>query len=303
MDISRRNLPLNALRAFEVAARHCHLRRAAAELGVTHGAVSRQIRHLEEQLGVALFDRSGNRLNLTREGSRLAQAVGEALGRLTEGALSVNPESLPGELVVAAPPSISACWLLRMIGQFNRSYPEIEVRLNNIQPMQSELPAEVEVAVCFGEPSAPHKVVRELFRESYGPVVSPALLPAGGSLGRPEDLLDLPLIHDRHGRWVRWMANHGLDARQASANLYVQDSYLGICAARDACGVFLADRIEVSSDLRNGSLVALGGQTIEAQHSHYLVTDQAESISTRARIFAEYLGRELGVPGQGTLSG
>ena len=216
--------------------------------------------------------------------------------------MSVNPGSLPGELLVAAPPSISACWLLAVIGDFNRSYPEIEIRLENIQPLQAELPVEVEVAVCFGEPAAPKKVVRELFRESYGPVVSPALLPAGGSIARPEELLELPLIHDRHGRWLRWLANHGLGLHQARANLYVQDSYLGICAARDGCGVFLADRIEVSSDLRNGSLVALGGQTVEARHSHYLVTDQPEDISARARIFAEYLGRELGVPGQGALS-
>ena len=144
---------------------------------------------------------------------------------------------------------------------------------------------------------APKRVVRELFREKYGPVMSPALLPAGGSLNSTEELLQLPLIHDRHGRWLRWLSNQGLNQRDARSNLYVQDSYLGICAARDGCGVFLADRIEVSTDLRNGSLVALGGQTIEAQHSHYLVTEQPEAISARARIFAEYLGRELGVPG------
>ncbi len=293
MEISRRDLPLNAMRAFEAAARHCHLRRAAAELGVTHGAVSRQVRQLEEQLGIELFDRSRNRLTLTQEGKRLAQAVGEALDRLTEGALSVDPASLPGELVLAAPPSISACWLLAMIGDFNRSYPEIEIRLDNILPLQRELPAEVEVAVCFGEPLAPKKVVRELFREKYGPVMSPSLLPGGGGVLESSELLSLPLIHDRHGRWQRWLANNGLAQREARANLYVQDSYLGICAARDGCGVFLADRVEVSTDLRNGSLVALGGQTVEAQHSHYLVTGQPDAMSARAQIFAEYLGRAL----------
>ena len=126
-----------------------------------HGAVSRQVRQLEEQLGIELFDRSGNRLSLTQEGRRLARSVGEALDQLTEGTLSVDPGSLSGELVVAAPPSISACWLLAMIGDFNRSYPEIEIRLDNIQPMQREVPADIEVAVCFGEPIAPNRVVRE----------------------------------------------------------------------------------------------------------------------------------------------
>ena len=118
--------------------------------------------------------------------------------------------------------------------------PEIEIRLDNILPMQRELPAEIEVAVCFGEPIAPKKVVRELFREKYGPVVSPSLLPTGGSVLEPSELLRLPLIHDRHGRWQRWLSNNGLEQREARTNLYVQDSYLGICAARDGCGVGLS---------------------------------------------------------------
>ena len=184
-----------------------------------------------------------------------------------------------------------------MMGDFSRSYPEIELRLDNIQPMQRELPTDIEVAVCFGEPIAPKKVVRELFREKYGPVASPALLPGGAGGLEPSRLLRMPLIHDRHGRWTRWLANNGLGQREVRANLYVQDSYLGICAARDGCGVFLADRIEVSSDLRNGNLIALGGQPVEAQHSHYLVTEQPGIISARAQLFAEYLGRELGVGG------
>ncbi|PLW68086.1 hypothetical protein C0039_14085 [Pseudohalioglobus lutimaris] len=295
MQISRRNLPLNALRSFEAAARHCHLRRAAAELGVTHGAVSRQIRQLEEQLGVRLFDRSGRSLVLSEPGRRLLQVVTDALDRLTEGTLSIDPGSLRGALVIGAPPSISACWLLAMVGKFQRSYPEIEVRVEDVQPMQRELPPEIEVAVCFGEPDAPRRVVRELFRERYAPVASPGLIPAGGFSGRAADLLQLPLIHDRHDRWQRWLANEGLDPQQAEVHLHVRDSYLGICAARDGCGVFLADRIEVGADLRTGNLVALGEPGVEARFSHYLVTEQPDVIGVRARLFAEYLVRELAV--------
>ena len=109
MPMSRRNLPLNALRGFEVAARHCHLREAALELGVTHGAVSRQIRLLEETLGVELFDRSHNRLTLTSAGRRLMAAVGDAFDQITESTLSLDPESMAGTLVVAATPSIIRC--------------------------------------------------------------------------------------------------------------------------------------------------------------------------------------------------
>lgn len=294
--MSRRNLPLNALRSFEAAARHNHLRRAAEELGVTHGAVSRQIRQLEEQLGTALFERRGRGMVLTEQGRRLMAVVSDALDRLVEGTLSVDPESLQGALLVGTSPSIAACWLLRMIGEFQRHYPEIEVRVEELQPLQREIPADIEVAVCYGEPEAPRRVVRELFREQYMPVASPVLLPSGGLSGQPSELLQFPLIHDRHERWQRWLANQGLDAGNARAQLRVKDAYLGICAARDGCGVFLADRIEVGPELRSGTLVALGDPILEAQYSHYLVTDRDAVASARARLFAEYLLRELDRP-------
>lgn len=293
MQISRRNLPLNALRSFEAAARHSHLRRAAEELGVTHGAVSRQIRQLEEQLGTALFERQGRGVVLTEQGRRLMLVVSDALDRLTEGTLSVDPQSLHGALLVGTSPSIAACWLLGMIGEFQRRYPEIEVRVEEVQPLQREIPAEIEVAVCYGEPVAPRRVVRELFREQYVPVASPSLLPPGGLSGQGVELLGFPLIHDRHDRWQRWLANQGLDGGAARAHLRVKDAYLGICAARDGCGVFLADRIEVGTDLLSGSLVVLGEPIIEAQYSHYLVTDLDDVASARARLFAEYLQRQL----------
>jgi LysR family glycine cleavage system transcriptional activator len=293
MQISRRNLPLNALRSFEAAARHSHLRRAAEELGVTHGAVSRQIRQLEDQLGTDLFERSGRGLVLTEQGRRLMYVVSDALDRLTEGTLSVDPQSLHGALLVGTSPSIAACWLLGMIGEFQRRYPEIEIRVEEVQPLQRDIPADIEVAVCYGEPEAPRRVVRELFRERYVPVASPALLPSGGFSGQPAELLQFPLIHDRHQRWQRWMTNQGLDGGSARAQLRVKDAYLGICAARDGCGVFLADPIEVGPDLRSGSLVVLGEPIVEAQHSHYLVTDRDDVASARARLFAEYLLRAL----------
>ena len=196
MALSRRNLPLNALRAFEVAARYCHLGLAAEELGVTHGAVSRQVRQLEDQLGVTLFDRSHRRLTLTTAGRRLSVTVGEALNRLTDGTLYLDPESVAGRLVVATTPSISTGWLLAMISAFSEKYPEIELHLVNIQPGQKQLPPEVSVAVCFGEPEEPHRLVRELFREQHFPVASPALLAAGHPVGNASDLLRYPLIHE-----------------------------------------------------------------------------------------------------------
>lgn len=293
MTFSRRNLPLNALRTFEVAARHCHLRRAAEELGVTHGAVSRQVRLLEESLGVELFERSHNRLTLTTAGQRLMLAVGDALDRITESTLYLDPESMSGSLVIAATPSITTGWLLAMIREFSHKYPEIELRVLNIEPGQQELPLEANVAICFGEPHAPQRVVRELFRERYFPVCSPALLRAHDPADSPSDLLRYTLIHDRHGRWHRWLSRHELDPGAARGNLYLKEPFQALSAAREGCGIALVDRIEVASDLRNGNLVALSEETVEAGFSHYLVTERPQQMPVRARLLADYILREV----------
>ena len=295
MPASRRGLPLNALRAFEVAARHCHLRRAAEELGVTHGAVSRQVRQLEDNLGVALFERAHNRMTLTTAGRRLWGVVSDALDRITEGTLYLDPESMAGSLVVAATPSITTGWLFAAIRDFSDRYPEIEIRVVNIEPEQRELPPEANVAVCFGEPEGAHWVVRELFRERQFPVCSPGLLRADQPVNTAADLLQYPLIHDRHGRWQRWLADHGLEAGDAHSQLYVRESFQMLQAARERCGVGLADSIEVANDLRTGRLVALSEDAVEARQSHYLVTEPARRITARGRLFAEHLLRELGM--------
>lgn len=295
MAVSRRNLPLNALRAFEVTARHCHLRRAAQELGVTHGAVSRQVRQLEDHLGVELFDRQHNRLALTAAGQRLMLVVGEALDRITESTLYLDPESMAGSLVVASTPSIITGWMLAMIRDFSQRYPEIELRVMNILPLQAELPPEVSVAVCFGEPDSSQRVVQKLFHERYFPVCSPGLLREDEPVLRASDLLSYPLVHDQHGRWQRWLADHSLDSSKAHSNLYLHDPFQVVSAVREGCGIGLADRIEISRDLRSGNLVALMDDTVEASQSHYLVTDPPQRMTVRARLFADHILRELGV--------
>jgi LysR family glycine cleavage system transcriptional activator len=293
MALSRRNLPLNALRAFEAAARHCHMRQAAQELGVTHGAVSRQVKQLEEVLGVDLFNRSHNRLNLTAAGRRLMSTVGDALDRITESTLYLDPESVAGSLVVGATPSIITGWLLGLIRRFNERYPEIELRVVNLDPQASDLPAEISVAICFGEPDVPQRMVRELFRERYFPVCVPGLLRAEEPVNKAADLMRYPLVHDQHGRWQRWLSRQSLDHSMAPYNLYLEDSFQVLSAVREGCGIGLVDRIEVAQDLRNGSLVALADDMVEARHGHYLVTEQPARMSVRARLFSEHVLREL----------
>ncbi len=290
MLLSRRHLPLNAMRAFEVAARHCHLRRAAEELGVTHGAVSRHVRQLEDLLGVPLFDRSSNRLVLTSAGNRLLTGVKQGLDIMAESALYLDSESMAGRLVIASTASISAGWLVTAIGEFNQRYPEMEVSLQNIDPMQMEIPAEVDVAICYGKPHARRREVKELYRENYFPVCSPKLLNAERPLQRIEDLLHYPLLTDRHGHWSRWLTEYNVND-EAAKTLYFQEAFQVIHAVREGFGVALVDRSEVARDLQNGNLQALFSESVAAEQSHYLVTDAAVRMTVRARLFVEHVAR------------
>lgn len=292
MILSRRHMPLNAMRAFEAAARHCHIRKAAEELGVTHGAVSRQVKQLEGLLGVELFDRGHNRLSLTSPGQRLFAGVQQGLDKIAESILYLDPESMSGSLVIASTPSISAGWLVNAIGEFSRRYPEIEMRLVNIDPLQREFPAEVDIAICYGPPEAEHRDVIELFRERYFPVCHPTLLQSEQPLAKFQDLLAYPLLHDRHGHWESWLALCGVK-EQATQQVYFQDSFQVLTAVREGFGIGLMDRVEVQRDLRSGQLIALFEQTVEASQSHFLVMDKPLKATVRTRLFAEYLQRDF----------
>lgn len=292
MILSRRNLPLNAMRAFEAAARHCHLRKAAEELGVTHGAVSRQVRQLEETLDIELFDRSHNRLSLTSAGQRLLPGVREGLDRMAESTLYLDPDSMSGSLVIASTPSISAGWLVTAMGEFSRKYPEVELRLLNINPLERELPAEVDVAICYGRPEAGHRDIIELFQERYFPVCHPSLLQGAAPITQAQDLLRFPLLHDHHSLWPRWLDRMAVEGK-ASQQMHLQDSYQVLMALREGCGIGLMDRVDVHRDLCNGQLVSLFDDTIEAEQRHFLVVEKPARSTKRARLFAEHLQRYL----------
>ncbi len=291
--LNRRNLPLNALRCFEAAARHCHLRRAAKELGITHGAISRQVRILEEALGSELFDRTHRRMQLTAGGQRLLHVVREALDRVTEAALYLDPETMAGSITIATTPSISVYWLIPVLGEFSVRYPEVELRMVNIEPRLRVLPAEVDIAICFGAPDAPRHNVRELYRETFFPVASPKLLSGTPTIHQPADLLRFTLIHDRHGQWPRWFEAQGLAGARAPRNFFVQEAFQAVIAAREGFGVAITDRIEVANELREGSLVRLSDGVADGPHPIVMVSDSEERLQLRERVFIDHLLKAL----------
>jgi LysR family glycine cleavage system transcriptional activator len=286
-------LPLNTLRAFEAVGRHCHVRRAAEEMHLTHAAVSRQIRILEEQLASRLFHRENNRMQLTTAGRRFLVVVQQALDTLEEGVLHLDPESLAGELVVATTPTISVNWLPSVIKAFVGRYPEVELRFVTIEPHQRTLPQQFDLAVCLGEPDVRGKRVRRIYQENYFPVAAPSLVAPEKPVNKPQDLLHYTLLHERFAHWEKWFALQGIEHIHGGGNIHFDYGFQSIEAARAGLGIVLADQLEVAADLHRGTLVRLLDKVMPVDAGIYLVSDEEETQTVRARLFTEELSRYL----------
>ena len=292
MSIDHR-FPLNTLRAFEAVGRHSHVRRAAEELNLTHAALSRQVRKLEQQLDAHLFTRDNNRMQLTAAGRRFLIVVQDALNRLQEGVLHLDPESLAGELVIAATPTVSINWLLQVLSSYSQRYPEVELRVVTIEPHQRELPRQFDLALCLGQPDTPGRRSRKLYQEYYFPVCSPALIQPDQPIANAADLLRYTLLHEKFQHWEEWFALHGIHDTRAQGNIHFDYGFQSIEAARQGLGVVLADQLEVATDIRQGNLVRILDQVLPVDDGIFLVSAPPAEETVRARLFREELFRCL----------
>lgn len=293
MSLDRR-FPLNSLRAFEAVGRHSHVRRAAEELSLTHAALSRQVRLLEEALGCSLFDRAHNGMQLTTAGRRFFIATQAALDVLAEGVIHLDPDALAGELVIATTPTISTNWLPAVIKAYCQRYPEVELRFVTIEPHQRTLPSRFDLALCLGIPDVRGKQVAKLYQEYYFPICAPALVSSEQPIQQPEDLLAHTLLHERYQHWEEWFATHGIEQSRGVGNIHFDYGFQSIEAARQGLGIALADRLEVAADLRRGTLVRLLDQVIAVDEGVYLVSELEQSQTVRAQLFIDELKRHLG---------
>ncbi len=166
--------PLNALRAFEVTARLSSVSRAADELCVTHGAVSRQLRALEEHLGVELFAKDGRGIKLTDAGVRLRDSAGEAFARISSTCAELQQQTRDAPFVLACPGSLLARWFIPRLERLNRELPELRLQLSASDVEFDPLHIEADAVLCFATPPWPASMqVHELAVECIGPVVSP----------------------------------------------------------------------------------------------------------------------------------
>src|SRR3990167_6215658 len=207
--------PLNALRAFEAAARLHSVSQAAEELHVTHGAVSRQLRTLEEHLGLALFAREGRGLKLTDAGVRLRDVSSELFARLRSTCAELQQGQADAPFVLACPGSLLARWFIPRLDRLNRELPELRLQLSASEGELDPRRPGVDATLWFAEPPWPADMqVYELAVERIGPVLSPRYARfAELHQAPPAALLGEPLLHtsSRPQAWPSWASGNALD--------------------------------------------------------------------------------------------
>src|SRR3954471_17996697 len=203
--------PLNALKAFEAAARHESFTRAAEELSVTQGAVSHQVKALESELGLKLFNRERQRLVITTAGREYLGVVRDALDRIAMGTERLLQRQTSGALTVSTSPDFAAKWLVHRLGHFAEAHPEIDLRVSATLHHVDFAREEVDLAVRHGDGNWPGLDTVRLSSEQLFAVCSPKLLTGRRRLTKPSDILNYPLIHmDSRADWKNWLQEAGL---------------------------------------------------------------------------------------------
>jgi len=257
--------PLNALRAFEAAARHLSLTKAAQELNVTPGAISHQIRGLETLLGVELFERRARSIALTPAGKLLHPGVQTGLLYIREAVANIQSAGQERILVVSTPPGLTSKWLAPRLYRFANSYPEIDARISSSLNNANFTTDGVDVAVrnLPSDPrSDPALVIEKLVELSFVPVCSPRVIERHGPLRTAKALARAPLIHDDTlasraavPTWVDWFRAAGIEGVNVTRGLRFNSSDHALDAASEGAGVLLAHDLLAYDDLRTGRLI------------------------------------------------
>jgi LysR family glycine cleavage system transcriptional activator len=304
--------PLNALRAFEAAARHLSFKNAARELHVTPGAVSHQVKLLEDHLRVPLFRRLTRALELTAEGHAMLPKVREGLDSLQAAVERVRAREEMSSLTVVAPPNFAARWLVPRLSGFTREHPEIEMHIASRQAMvdgrengsvtvpEADMRGGNAVAmVRFGTGHYPGAHVDEVFSAVYVPVCSPKLLKGVHALKTPHDLRYHTLLHDdtvieegARPSWNDWLQSVGVTDIDAMRGPHFSDAALALDAAIEGMGVTLAIKSLLASEIEAKRLVVPFDISAPTGYAYYLVTPEASAENRAMASFRKWLLNE-----------
>lgn len=285
---------LNALHAFESAARLCSYTRAAGELNVTHSAVSQQIRSLESALGVSLFQRCGRQMVLTKEGGLLLRRIQPALQQISSAVSEVGVLNRPPSIVVTTLQSFANRWLLPRLGKFQKRQPHVAVHIQASSDLKDLARGQADIAIRYGRGTWKGCDAQPLLQEWVFPVCSPDFnkgrLPAtAAGLKRYRILRD-----DCQVEWSAWGRQAGVDTAEFLHEVTYSDSNLMLGAAVAGQGIAIGRSSLVSAELASGRLVRPFDVIAPAPLSYYLVTAEGRGKSPHLQAFEQWLKEEAG---------
>jgi LysR family transcriptional regulator, glycine cleavage system transcriptional activator len=287
----RPRLPaLNNLKAFEAAARHESFTRAAEELCVTQGAVSQQVKALEEGLGLKLFNRERQRLAITEAGRDYLTVVRDALDRIAVGTERLLQRQNAGVLTVSTSPDFAAKWLVHRLGHFAETHSGIDLRVSATMHHVDFAREDVDLAVRHGDGNWPGLDPFPLSGEQLFVVCSPKLLSRRRRLDKPSDIVRFPLIHlDSRADWTRWLRAAGVDEGEAMHGPVLNRASMVIDAAIDGQGIALARTTLAAWDLINGRLVRPFPDSLPLSKTYWIVCPKATSNMPKIVTFRDWL--------------
>lgn len=302
--------PLNALRAFEAAARHLSFKKAAAELSVTPTAVSHQIKMLEQFLDLALFRRLTRALELTPQGEALLPKVREGLECFAAAVERTRQHASTGRLVIVTPPSFAARWLVPRLQRFTLAEQQVKLHvLSSLSAIDSDPPSgtpvfdnidllddDSQVVIRYGTGTYPGCRVDRIFGPDYIAVCSPSLMKSKRPLRQPSDVKFHVLLHDdtianerARPSWEEWLRVAGVTGVDCSVGPHFSDSGLALVAAVDGLGIALASKPLVANEIAEGRLVAPFDIAVGQHYAYYLVTPETISDRPVVKAFRQWL--------------
>ncbi len=287
--------PLKAVWYFESAARHLNFSKAAAELNVTHSAISHQIRALEDWVGQPLFERGARGLRLTETGQQFLPPVRVAFQQLMQAGQAVRQSARVGPLTVSVLPSLASKWLVPRLSDFRQRYPDIDVRISATGQLETVGRGDIDVGIRYGRGKWSDLEAELLQLDDLFPICSPSLLKGPKPLREPRDIANFPLLSDNDWRpaeyefWSGWFELAGISDLGLKPDVTFTASNLMIDAAIGGLGIGLGNTMLAGEDIKAGRLVKPFDLTLKLETGYFLVYGQGALRRPKIKAFRDWV--------------
>lgn len=294
---------LNGLRTFEAVARHLSFAKAASELNVSQTAVSHQVKRLEEQLGVRLFDRHGRAVTLTPAAQTYLPGIRHGFDELRRATGRFFKDQEAGHITVSTAATLAIGWLVPRLGAFQRLHPDITVRLMTSPALVDFRREEVDLGIRYGHGAWPGVTSTRLMSDDIFPVCSPGLCCGDPPLREPEDLARHTFLHVTHfpEDWNRWLTAAHLPTLEPARSVLFDQAYAALQAAARGLGVAIAHGRHAQQELLSGQLVRPFHLNLPESAAYYVVHPQDYGERPKVRAFRDWLIETARLEGEGGL--